>query len=198
MTKKDVQARPREGGREKEPRGRPNHRNLREATRGEGAEKNRKNWTSGDWRRKSAEDETALRYRLQMAVTRGREPSADVAGENGGRIVKRLLGIASTASVLLPQKEGDIGGVEETIDSTLRVTHMDGDRVRAYFGRCRQIEGVEMIKNVAREDVPVKIQTRGDLQSGLENGNHRNAVKYGGYCSKRQWGLHLTGLYNFQ
>lgn len=53
----------------------------------------------------------------------------ELAGEDGEQMVR---GIAKTASVLVSQKEVNVGEVMETIGGTLRALHMDGDRMRTY------------------------------------------------------------------
>lgn len=44
---------------------------------------------------------------------------------------------------------------------------MDDDRIRAYFGRRRLIEGAEVLEKIARERVPAEIQVGGDLKIEL-------------------------------
>lgn len=49
--------------------------------------------------------------------------------------------------------------------STLRTPHMDGGRIRAYVGRRRRVKGAVILEKIAREELPVEIQTGGDLES---------------------------------
>ena len=91
----------------------------------------------------------------------------------------QLQGVAATASALLDQKKGDVGEVVEAIGGPLLAPHMDGDRIRAYFGQRRRVEGVDVLERIAREGVPADIRTGGDLASELAYGNHRSAAKYG-------------------
>lgn len=77
----------------------------------------------------SRRKEAVLRYRLQK----------DVITQTGAPEVEGLRNIAATVSVLLSQKEGDIEGVVTTIVGTLRASHMDGDGISVYFGRCRGV-----------------------------------------------------------
>lgn len=72
------------------------------------------------------------------------------------------------------------GGVIEATSSTRRAAHMDGERIRAYFGRYHQIEDAEVLESIAREVVPMDIPTAGDLVSKVAYVNHRNVARYGG------------------
>lgn len=73
----------------------------------------------GTGEQNAQEKEAALRYRLQMsAITLTR--AGEEAGEDGGRLVKVLRGIAASAGVLPPQKEGEAKAVVEVIGDTLR------------------------------------------------------------------------------
>ena len=103
-------------------------------------------------------EEAALRYRLQMAAfTRA------VAGESKGeRTVEWLRGIAATAGVRLSQEGGHVGRVVKEVGGTLCATHMDGDRIRAYFGRRRNVESAGVLEAIAREGVPAKVGVGGN------------------------------------
>ena len=93
----------------------------------------------------------ALRYRLQMAAT-----TQTVAGElEETRTMEWLRGIAATAGSMLSQEGGQIGRVVREVGGTLRATHMDGDRIHAYFGRCRKAASAEALEKIARDGVPI-------------------------------------------
>lgn len=83
--------------------------------------------------------EVGFRYLLQMAVISLME-AGEVADEDGKRVMETLRDIATTASILLYQGERDVGGSVEAICGTLRVSHIDGDMIRAYLGRHRRVE----------------------------------------------------------
>lgn len=91
-----------------------------------------------------------------------------------------LRDMMTTANVLLPQKGGNVGGMVEAICDMLRAPYMDGDRKRAYFGRRRQIGGVEMLERIAREGVPAEMQTEGNSKNELAHRNYRSTTKYWG------------------
>lgn len=74
-------------------------------------------------------------------------------------MVKKLSGMAATSGVL-------------------RAPQMDGDRLRAYFGRGRGVECAEVLARVALEGVPAEIQTIHNLDREPAYGDHRNAAKY--------------------
>ena len=57
-----------------------------------------------------------------------------VAGETvGAGIVEWLRSIAATAVVMLSQEGAHVGRVVQEVGGTLCATHMDGDKIRAYF-----------------------------------------------------------------
>ena len=66
--------------------------------------------------------------------------SLEVAGETvGAGTLGWLRGIAATAGVMLSQEGGHVGRVVQQVGGTLCTTHMDGDRIHAYFGRRRKV-----------------------------------------------------------
>lgn len=82
------------------------------------------------------------------------------AARHGKREEEIPRWIAATVNVVLSQKKGDVGGV-------LRTSYMDGDRINLYFGQRRRVGSAEVLKKIAREGVPVKIRTEGDLASEM-------------------------------
>lgn len=78
---------------------------------------------------------------------------------------------------MLSQEEGDDGRVVQKIGGRLCAPRMDGDRIRAYVGRCRKVESAEVLERIAREGVPAKVWAGGNLESGMEYGNHRLEVR---------------------
>lgn len=64
------------------------------------------------------------------------------------------------------------------IGGTLYVPQMDGDRIRAYFGRCTKVESAEVPEKIAREGAPAKVWPRVNSESELKYGHHRSAAKY--------------------
>ena len=66
------------------------------------------------------------------------------------------------------------------MDGTLRATHMDGDRIHAYFGRRRKAASAEALEKIARDGVPAEVGAGGNLGSELAYGNHRRALKHRG------------------
>ena len=69
---------------------------------------------------------------------------------------------------------------------TLRATHMDGDRIRAYFGRCRKVESAGVLEAIAREGVPAEVGAGENLGIELAYGNHRSALKHRGEVKRRR------------
>ena len=118
--------------------------------------------------------EAAPRYRLQMAAV-----TWAVAGESeGARTVERLRGIVTMADVRLSQKGGHVVRGCKRGGGTLRATHMDGDRIRAYFGRCRKVKGAGVLEAIAREGVPAEVGAGENSGIELAYGNHRSALKH--------------------
>ena len=74
-----------------------------------------------------------------------------------------LWGIAATAGTPLSQEGGQIGRVVREVGGTLRATHMDGDRIRAYFGRRRKVASAEALEKIAREGVPAEVGAGGNF-----------------------------------
>lgn len=93
-------------------------------------------------------------------------------------MVEELRDMVVMATILLSQKEGDVGQVVERICSTLRAPHMDGNRIRTYFGRRCWVGRVEVLERISPEGVPAEIQTGGNLKNNLMYGNNRSVVKY--------------------
>ena len=91
-----------------------------------------------------------------------------------------LRGIAATAGTLLCQEGGQIGRVVREVGGTLRATHMDGDRIRAYFGRRRKVVSTDAVEKIAREGVPAEVGAGGNLGSELAYGNHRSTNRGAG------------------
>lgn len=83
------------------------------------------------------------------------------AGDVGERVVETLRGIAVMLGNLLCQKKGDVGRMVGEIGGTLLAPHMDGGRIREYFGTRRRVGGAEVSEMIARERVPAEIQTGG-------------------------------------
>ena len=54
---------------------------------------------------------------------------------------------------------------------TLCATHMDGDRIRAYFGRHREVESGGVLEAIARDGVPAEVGAGGNLGNELAYGN---------------------------
>ena len=101
--------------------------------------------------------EAALNYWLQMATV-----IRAVAGElEGVRTMEWLRGIAATADTMLSQKGGQIGNVVREVGGTLLTTHMDGDRIRTYFGRRLKVESTGALEQIAWERVPAEVGTGG-------------------------------------
>lgn len=99
-----------------------------------------------------------MRYRPQMnAITRA--GAVEVANEGEERVVERLHDIAATVGMWLSQEEYDGRKVVEATGGTLYGAHMDGGKIREYFGR-----GVEVLALIAREGVSAEVQTEGDLE----------------------------------
>ena len=66
-----------------------------------------------------------------------------------------LWGIAATAGTPLSQEGGQIGRVVREVGGTLRAIHMDGDRIRAYFGRRQKVESAKSLeKSLGKEYQP--------------------------------------------
>lgn len=59
-----------------------------------------------------------------------------------------LWGIVATAGVILSQEGGKVDRVVREVGGMLRATHMDGDRIRAYFGRCRKAESARALESL--------------------------------------------------
>ena len=55
--------------------------------------------------------------------------------------------------------------------STLRANHMDGDRIRAYFGRRRKVESAGVLEEITREGVSAEVGAGGNLGKELVYGN---------------------------
>lgn len=72
-----------------------------------------------------------------------------MAGEYKERVVNKLRDRMATASILLPQKEGDVGGIIEAVGGTLGASHSDSDRIRTYFGRRFLVGGAEEVQKKA-------------------------------------------------
>ena len=89
-----------------------------------------------------------------------------------------LRGIAATAGTMLSQEVRQVGRVVREVGGTLRATHMDGDRIRAYFGRRRKVEGSKALEKIVREGVPAEVGAEGNVGSELAYGNHRSAFKH--------------------
>lgn len=89
-----------------------------------------------------------------------------------------ITGFAAKASVLLSQG-GYVGEVVDAIGGTLCTPHMGGDRIYAYFGHRRRVEGAEVLEMIALEVVPVEIKTGDDLECELAYENYKSAAKYG-------------------
>ena len=85
-------------------------------------------------------------------------------------MVETLRGIAMMAGILLCQKKGDVGRMAGEIGGTLLAPHMDGGRIREYFGTRRLVGGAEVSKMIAREGVSVEIETGGHLERELAYG----------------------------
>ena len=120
--------------------------------------------------------EAALNYWLQMATV-----IRAVAGElEGVRTMEWLRGIAATAGIMLSHESGHIGRVVREVGGTLCATHMDGDRIHAYFGRRRKVASAKALEKIAREGIPDEAGVGGNLGSELAYGNHRSALKHRG------------------
>lgn len=91
-----------------------------------------------------------------------------MAGEEGERTAEMLRGIMAKASVVSQAR--DVGEAVEAIGGTLRDPHMSSDMICAYFGRCRRVEGTEVLERIAREGVQSKILTGGDWQESWRTG----------------------------
>ena len=68
---------------------------------------------------------------------------------------------------------------------TLGATHMDGDRIRAYFGRRRKVESAGVLEAIPREGVPAEVGAGGNLGNELAYGNHRSTLKHRGEVKRR-------------
>lgn len=91
-----------------------------------------------------------------------------------------LRGIAVMMSVLVSQKNGDVGEVVEAIGGTLNAQNMDGDRICPYVGRRRLVEGNEMLETISWGGILDEIKTGGDLASELAYENYRSSGKIKG------------------
>ena len=130
-------------------------------------------------RRSLERKEAALHYRLQMAAA-----TRTVVGElEGARIMEWLRGIAATAGTRLSQEGGQIGRVVREVGGTLLATHMDGDRMRAYFGRRLKVESAGALEEIAREGVPAEVGAGGNLGSELAYGERLQASGRGAHES---------------
>ena len=96
-----------------------------------------------------------------------------------------LRSIAATAGTMLSQEGGQVGRVVREVGGTLRATHMDGDRIGAYFGRRRKVESAGALEEIAREGVPAEVRAGGNLESELAYENHRSAIKHRGEVLKK-------------
>lgn len=54
-----------------------------------------------------------------------------MANDDGERVVEGLRDTVAMASILLSQKDGDVGGVVEAIGSTVCAPDVDRGRIRA-------------------------------------------------------------------
>lgn len=86
--------------------------------------------------------------------------------------------MAATTGVILSQKGGDVGRVVQKAGNTLCAPHMDGDWIRPYLGWCRKVESADVLETSAPEEGPVAIWAGVNLESELENENHRSTAKY--------------------
>ena len=91
-----------------------------------------------------------------------------------------LRGITAAAGTLLSQEGGQIGRVVREVGGKLRATYMDGNRIRAYFGRRRKVESAEALEEITREGIPAEVGAGGNLGSELAYGTHRSALKHRG------------------
>ena len=70
--------------------------------------------------------------------------------------------------------------------STLRATHMDGDRIRAYFERHRKVESAGVLEAIAREGVPDEVGAGEIFGIELAYGNHSSTLKHRGEVKRRR------------
>ena len=68
-----------------------------------------------------------------------------------------LRGIAATAGTMLSREGGQVGRVVREVGGPLLVTHMDGDRMRTYFGRRLKVESAGVLEGIAREGVLAEV-----------------------------------------
>lgn len=101
--------------------------------------------------------------------------AGEVVGQDRKRVVKKLHDIAETVSILISQEEGDVGVVVEAIGGKMHARNMNGDGIRACFGRCRWVRGAKVQERIAREGVPEEIVVEG---FELAYGVHKSAEKY--------------------
>ena len=94
-----------------------------------------------------------------------------------------LRGIAATAGIILSQEGGQVGRVVREVGGTLLATHMDGDRIRTYFGRRLKVESAGALEEKSREGVPAEVGAGGNLASELAYGERLQASGRGAYES---------------
>ena len=65
-------------------------------------------------------------------------------------------------------------------------THMNGDRIRAYFGRRRKVKSAGVLAAIARDKVSAEVGAGGNMGNEVAYGNHRSALKHQGEVKRRQ------------
>lgn len=108
-------------------------------------------------------------------------------------MVGRLRDIVVMTGILFCQTKGDDGGMG-VIGGTLLAPHMDGGRIREYFGIRRLVGGAEVSEMIVREGIPTEIQAGCDFERELVNGYDKSAVITEKSCGEQPQTLSSAGL----